>query len=174
MLAKNKRAYDPESLPDGQRLRRNLGELLSRNELPATRIGEIVNDINRVAPTELRDLTHTGSSKNFAKKLRRKFMKRSTWMPDYIAKLRTWNPKTQKVVQENVPIQLAHEVVAVLLRNGFRDKLLSKDNFDPLSLEHLIHCETEAGCDLLGIGLWGDGAPTQWDRKETADVISIS
>ena len=162
MLAKNKRPYDPESLPPSTRLRSNLGDLLSRNELPATRIAEIANDINRVAPTELRALTGPLNT-NTARKLRRKFLKKSTWMPDYIADVRTWNTKTQKVVREKVPMQLIHEVVAVLLKYGFKDKLLKTDHMDPLTLEHLRHCEIEAGCDLLGMGLWGDGAPTQWD-----------
>ena len=68
-------------------------------------------------------------------------------------------------------MQWIHEVVAVLLKHGFRDKLLSTENMDPLSLAHLLHCESEAGCKLQGLGLWGDGAPTQWDRNETKDMI---
>jgi hypothetical protein len=151
----------------------NLGDLLARNELPASRIGEIINDVHRVAPTELRDLSGP-VGKNTAKKLRRKFLKKSTWMPDYIAGVRTWDPKEQKIEVEQVPMQLIQEVVAVLLKHGFRAKLLETDNMDPLTLEHLRHCELDAGCDLLGLGIWGDGAPTQWDRNETIDVISLS
>ena len=173
MQSKNKRPYDPESLPASQRLRQNLGDLLSRNELSASRVGEIVNDVHRVAPTELRDL-HGPLGRNTAKRLRRKFLKKSTWMPDYVAEIHTFDPKSQKVVLEKVPTQLAHEVVAVLLQHGFRDKLLARDRFDPLTLEHLLHCESQAGCDLLGLGLWGDGAPTQWDRSESIDVLSLS
>ena len=56
MFSKNKRPYDPDDLQPGRRLRMNLGNLLSRNELPSTRIGEVVNDIHGVAPAELRDL----------------------------------------------------------------------------------------------------------------------
>jgi hypothetical protein len=141
--------------------------------LPAIRIGEIVNDVHRVAPSELRNMAGpTGT--NTAKKLRRQFMKKSTWMPDYIADVRVWDPKANKVDVEKVPMQLIHEVVAVLLKHGFRDKLLEKDNMDPLTLEHIRQCELDAGCDLLGLGIWGDGAPTQWDRNETIDVISLS
>ena len=101
-------------------------------------------------------------------------MKRSAWMPDCVAELRTWNPKTQRVVREKVPMQLIHEVVAVLFKYGFKDKLLATDNMDPLTLEHLRHCELQAACKLLGVSLWGDGAPTQWDRGETIDVMSLS
>ena len=173
MLHKNKRPYDPEELPASRRLRMNVQELLSRNELPATRVGELVNDINRVAPTELRDLEGP-CGKNTARKLRGKFLKKSTWMPDYVAPLRTWDTRSHRIVEDKVPIQLLHEVVAVLLKYGFRDELLSKENMDPASLAHLLHCESEAQCGLLGLGLWGDGAPTQWDRSESIDVISVS
>ena len=173
MLSKRQRPYDPASLSASRRLRQNLGDLLARNELPATRLGEVVNDIHGVAPTELRDLV-APISQNTAKKLRKKFLKRSSWMPDYVAELRTWDPKAQKIVKDKVPMQLIHEVVAVLLRFGFKDKLLATDHMDPLTLDHLRHCESEALCKLLGIGLWGDGAPTQWDRSESIDVISLS
>ena len=71
-------------------------------------------------------------------------------------------------------MQLIHEVVAVLHKHGFAAKLLETDHMDPLTLEHLRHCESQASCQLLGIGLWGDGAPTQWDRNESIDVLSLS
>ena len=173
MESKNKRAYDPGSLAPSQRLKRNLGDLFSRNELPATRIGELANDINRAAPTQLRSLTGP-VGKHSSKKMRRQFMKRSTWMPDYIAEIRTWNPKTQRIVREKVSMQLAHEIIAVLLKNGFKEKMMNRDQLDPLSLQHLLECEELSGEDLLGLGIWGDGAPTQWDRNETIDVISLS
>ncbi len=173
MISKKKRPYDPEELAPERRLRANLGDLLARNELPSTRIAELANDVNRVQPTALRNLA--GSvGKHSALRLKRKFLKQSHWMPDYIATIRTFNPKNNKVESEKVPMQLIHEVVAVLLKNGFRGPLLSKANLDPLSLEHLLSCEQEAGCELLGMGLWGDGAPTQWDRNETIDVISVN
>ena len=94
-------------------------------------------------------------------------------MPDYVAELRTWDPKHKRVVEDKVPMQLIHEVVAVLLKYGFKDKILATDHMDPLTLQHLRHCELEAACKLLGVGLWGDGAPTQWDRGETIDGMSL-
>lgn len=68
MLSKRQRPYDPASLSASRRLRQNLGDLLARNELPATRLGEVVNDIHGVAPTELRDLV-APISQNTAKNL---------------------------------------------------------------------------------------------------------
>ena len=97
MLGKKKRAYEPDELSARARLRANLGDMLARNEVPANRIAELANDINRVAPAELSNLTGP-PGKNAAKKLRRQFLKKSQWMPDYLADVRTWNPKTQKIV----------------------------------------------------------------------------
>ena len=173
MLGKKKRAYEPDELSARARLRANLGDMLARNEIPANRIAELANDINRVAPTECSNLRGpTGS--NAARRLRRQFLKKSQWMPDYLADVRTWNPKTQKIVSSRLPMQLLHEVVAVLHKAGIKDVFSCRDNMDPLSLEHLLHCEEQAGCELLGMGIWGDGAPTQWDRSETIDVISVN
>ena len=95
MLGKKKRVYDPEALSARARLCANLGDLLARNEVPGNRIAELAHDINRVAPAELSNLRGpTGD--NAAKRLRRQFLKKSQWMPDYLADVRTWNPKTQK------------------------------------------------------------------------------
>ena len=175
MLSKNKRPYDAGELPPSQRLRSNLGDLYARNELPASRIAELARDVHAVAPTELRDLAIPGRKDNVTRKFRTRFLKKSTWMPDYLAPVRVWDNKKQKVVVEkNVPMQLIHEVVAVLLKHGFEEALMATDNMEPLTLQHLRHCEAQAGGKLLGLGLWGDGAPTQWDRNETIDVLSLS
>jgi hypothetical protein len=177
MLSKRTRPYDPASLSPSRRLRRNMQELYSRNELPANRIGEICADVNRVAPTQLVDVargSRRSSLKNIARLLKRRFGKNSAWMPDYIATLRVWDEKSQTIKEEQVPIQLLHEIVAVLKKYGSIDKIMETANMDPLSKEHLVSCEAKALCKLLGIGIWGDGAPTQWDRSQSIDVISIS
>ena len=74
MLSKKKRAYDPAALPPERRLRANLGDLLARNELPATRIAELASDVNRVQPTALRNLAGRADG-NSARKLKRNFLK---------------------------------------------------------------------------------------------------
>ena len=51
MIAKNKRSYEPEALPPSQRLRKNLQDLVSRNELPGNRLGEIINAQRLVRPS---------------------------------------------------------------------------------------------------------------------------
>jgi len=175
MLSKNQKPYDPDALSRSQRLRRSMQDLIARNELPASRVAEICGNIHAVAPAQLRDVGRVSKkSKHAARTLRRKFMKCSSWMPDYEAPIRCWNPKLSKIVYERLPMQLIHEVVSCLVRFGHLDKILATSHMDPLTKQHLEYCEAEAQCKLLGIGLWGDGAPTQWDRSQSIDVISMS
>ena len=76
MLGKKKRAYEPDELSARARLRANLGDMVSRNEVPATKIAELANDINRVAPAEVSNLTGP-AGKHAARKLRSRFLKKS-------------------------------------------------------------------------------------------------
>ena len=69
------------------------------------RIGELANDIHAAAPTQLRNITGKLSN-HTARRLRRRFLKQSTWMPDYIAQIKTWNTKTQSIEMDKVPMQL--------------------------------------------------------------------
>ena len=177
MLSKRAKPYDPESLPPRTRLRRNVASLLSANDLSAKRVHELAADIHRVAPDEFADLNQRpnfAEHGNAGRFMRGKFLKKSSWMPDYIADIRCWSPKKNKVVSEAVPMQLLHEIVAVLLKFGDEKHILATALMDPNTLGHLRHCEAEAGCKLLGLGMWGDGAPTQWDRSQSIDVIAVS
>lgn len=71
-------------------------------------------------------------------------------------------------------MQLPHEILAVLLKYGHIEKIIERVHMDPLSLEHLLHVEQALGVPVVGLAFWGDGAPTQWDRSESIDVISMS
>ena len=175
MLSKRQLPYDQDALPPSRRLNRRMGDMLANNDLSAKVVGSLMSSISSCAPAEFADvLRNPGSEKNISRKLHTRFKKKSAWMPDYIFPVRCWSPKLQKIVYENIPMQLPHEIVAVLKRYGIREKLLATDGLDPLTLKHLQECQRQADCVLMGIGLWGDGAPTQWDRSESIDVLAIN
>ena len=120
MLSKRAKPYNPERLPPRRRLRRNVASLLSANDLSAKRVHELAADINRVAPDEFADLRRTptvAEHGNAGRFMRKKFLKKSSWMPDYIADIRGWSPKKNKVVSEAVPMQLVHEILSALASN---------------------------------------------------------
>jgi len=43
-----------------------------------------------------------------------------------------------------------------------------------VSLSHLQSCEEKAGHELVALGLWGDGVPSQWDRTQTVEAVSLN
>ena len=82
--------------------------------------------------------------------------------------------KTQATELQWIAINLPDEVVHTLARLSTTEKLLATGNMDPLTKQHLELCEQEAQCKLLGIGLWADGTPCNWDRSETVETLSMN
>ena len=104
--------------------------------------------------------------KNVRRSLDNRLLKNTKWPGLYYQDVRCWCP--QDDVEKKMPLAfiLPHEVIGALVKYSDIDALLGTVSMDPLSKAHLSKCEAEAGCKLLGIGLWGDGVPCQWDRNE--------
>jgi len=70
---------------------------------------------------------------------------------------------------------LIHEVVAALVKFNKLDHLLRTDGMEPRTRDHLESVRTELGLDeLLGIGIWLDGVPCNWDRSQSLEVITMN
>ena len=173
MQSKNKRPYDPEQLPPSQRLRSNVVDLAASNVVSSARLMEMMTDINRVAPAEFSDATRAATT-NPARKLRHVFMKRNQWPHLYWAQIRCRDVKSGQEMPKWVAFRLPHEYVNAIMQHGTRERILSTERMDPLTLAHLRKCEQEAGCNLLAVGLWGDGMPCNWDRSQSVDAFAIN
>ena len=55
----------------------------------------------------------------------------------------------------------------------FLDKLYEKTGMDPLTKQHVESVETTLQQKLIGVGIWGDGAPCNWDRSDSIEVCSM-
>ena len=178
MLSKRARPYDPDSLPKRARLRRNLEDIFASGQLSAARLTEVCNDINRVDPLSFADVARVPEQSrrggDMCRWWKRKLQKKMKWMPHYWAQVRVLDVKTNEETLEWMAFHLPHEIVQVLEDSGSVEKLLETDGMDPPSLVHLDECEHEAGCALLGLGLWGDGCPCNWDRTESLCVLSLN
>ena len=176
MFSKLKRPYDPEQLEPRTRLRRNLQDIFATNSLSTDRVAELARDFHRVDAGSFCDLGRYAGKKssNQARNVRRNFLKRTTWMPVYWAQIRCENRRTGEEELEWVAFNLPHEIVKVLAEQGLPEKIEERAGLDPLALEHLLECEQEAACKLIGIGLWADGTPCNWDRTETVDTLSMN
>ena len=171
MLAKNKRPYDAAALPPAARLRNNVRDILGDNLLSTRRVQELTNDISEVRDTRF---LRSGKDKR-GRKLRNHLKKQRKWPDVYWARIRTKNRRTQREVRTWMAIWLPHELLAKLYDYGIPDALRSTEGMDPLTKEHWAHCCAEAGVDdLIGLGIWGDGCPCNWDRTRSLEVLSMN
>ena len=69
---------------------------------------------------------------------------------------------------------LPHELINCLVQHGDLKAILCVDGMDPKTLAHLRSCEEQAGCPLLGVGLWGDEVPCNWDRTESVATFALN
>ena len=69
-------------------------------------------------------------------------------------------------------LMLPHEVLGCLVKHAPQQDFYQKEGMDITSLRHLEPIEGKLGKRLVGLGLWGDGAPCNWDRTESIEVYS--
>jgi hypothetical protein len=79
------------------------------------------------------------------------------------------------VVLKKLNIMLVHELVDVVAKWAKKEKLFEEAGMEPRTREHLQRVKAELGePELLGLGLWLDGVPFNWDRSQSVEVISIN
>lgn len=172
MLSKNKRPYDANALDPRTKIRRNVQDLLANNSLPCKRIVELASDVNRLDSACFADIERLKTKRKCD--VMRKMLKSSKWMPPYWAQVRCWNPKSCKEELRWVAIQLPHEIISVLSQDSVGDAIKSRAGMSKLSKEHLERAELAEQTELLGIGLWADGTPCNWDRSEAVETLSMN
>ena len=83
------------SLPPAQRLRANVLDLVSRNEVSGSRGASLINDMAAAGAAGVCDLVSSEKYLgNVPRSFRRKF-RRSGWPPLYACMVRCWNQTTQ-------------------------------------------------------------------------------
>ena len=70
---------------------------------------------------------------------------------------------------------LPHELVHTLYSHADPEVLMSVEGMNPGSQAHLQSAKTELGvADLLGLAVWGDGVPCNFDRTESLECFCLS
>ena len=174
MLSKNKRPYDVDDLPPRKRLLHNVRDIWANNLLPSSRVQELLNDAADAGASGCRSMRRPATGNNTARNLRRAYSKRNQWPSLYLCSVRVKHPKSGEECVEQLAFMLPHESIEVLARLGDPTVLQARLGMDPKSQQHLESCEAKAGCQLVGVGLWGDGVPCNWDRTESAECFSVN
>lgn len=174
MFSKNARPYDASALSPRKRLRRNIVDLMASNTISGARAQELLNDAWAAGDAESRRLVAKEDRRHAARNLRRHLLRHTQWPSLYTATIRVWDPARHAEAEEDVSILLPHEVLAMMVRIGSESALYAKGGLDAVSRAYLERCEALAGEPLVPLGLWGDGAPCNWDRSETLDIFSLN
>ncbi len=181
MFSKRKRVNDFEC-NDGSRTKRRVEDLFLRNVISGEDAQELLMDGVRDGLSRPHELTNlaSGTKKNVARNLRRKILKphKKTWPAPYVASIRVWDRKKGREVRKPLPILLPHELVGNLLREHSPETLTQQTWMDPTTSSHLERAKSELGLataqPLLGLGLWMDGVPCNWDRTDSLEVFSLN
>ncbi len=88
--------------------------------------------------------------------------------------MRVLHKRSKQPTKQWVAIWLPHELAHCIADHSLAEKFLNKSGLDPSSLLHLEECERKANQTFLGIGLWGDGVPVNWDRSDSIETLAIS
>jgi hypothetical protein len=174
--------YNEDHESDGHRTRRNIGNLLMANELSGQRAQDLFNDAHADGFRGYRKLAKPGRKHagNTSRDLRRKLkkMSRHGWPAAYHAKITVMDKKTQREKQVWLPMLLPHEIVEALLRHTTIDKLVQETDMDSSTSAHLQDAKRKLGMSsdqpLMGLGLWADGVPCNWDRTESVEVFTLN
>ena len=113
-------------------------------------------------------------TRNSRRDLRRKLQSGSTWPSLYITDVRCWDAKEACETRQPLAFLLPHEIIGAIAKHADFDELMSTVAMDPQSKKHLQKCQVEAGCEVLGVGIWGDAIPCQWDRDESVECVSMN
>ena len=92
----------------------------------------------------------------------------------YWARIRTRNNRTGREERKWCSFFLPHEILEALAKAGDAEAMYECSCMDHWSERHLRQCETKAGSRLVGLGLWCDGCPCNWDRTKSVETISLN
>ena len=141
--------------------------------ISAQRAQDMINDFGAAKVEGFRKLRRPLGS-NVARHLKKSLLKNKLWPADYKALIRVHNTSTGQEDAQLCSFLLPHELIFALQKHGDLGRLLDKSGLDSVSQRLLQERETWAGGALLGLGLWTDGVPVNWDRSESVETVSLS
>ena len=176
MLGRKRAHPEADSSNPEVRFRNTMRTLVSENALASNTVQQIIDSTRAMAPGSLSDLPkqRMTSVSNAARDLARAFLRGNRWPHVYWARISTTDVRTGTERPSWMAFGLPHEYLLSLSRNGSDQVLRDRSGMDPLTLQPLQSCESQANAVLVALGLWGDGVPVQWERKESIQTLSMN
>ena len=174
----SKRGRDVPDDPN-KRLRANISDLFLANHVSAERAQSLAQDAVDAGASQMADLARAGnagaSKKNVHRDLLRACLKGNGWPRLYWADVRVGCSSSAESKLVRLPFLLPHELVHEVGRRSIREALLSECNMSAQTRQRLQRAKQELGCEeLLGVGMWADGIPCNWDRSKSLEALVLS
>ena len=174
MFSKRALPEDRDETAPEKRLRTNLADLFLSNHVSGARSQSLFNDAADAKAMHVADLASaTCAPQNASRRLRRKLMKGRLWPKPYYAQIRLWSPRLQRETYQTVALLLPHEMLATLSYYNEADRMRQQTAMAEAAKTKLAELQRQFAIPgLLGLGLWGDGVPVNYDRSESLEVLS--
>ena len=70
---------------------------------------------------------------------------------------------------------LPHELIRAICGKGDLATIFQTDGLSQDALHHLNEVQTKSGtAQLLGLGIWTDETPCNWDRTKSVETVAMS
>ena len=174
----SKRKLPGDDADPTRRLRKNLADLFLSNAVSGSRAHTLFDDADVSGCKHMKDLVKCGNKgiakKNLSRDITKKLLKHKHWPKPYWCTIRIYNPKVQIKQWAKVCMLLPHEIIAALARKADLDVLLSQEGMAASTRAHLQAASQELNVDrLLGVSLWCDSVPCNFDRSQSVECTTI-
>ena len=167
--------------PGGDRLRVHLEDLFLSNTDSSAEIREMFEDAAALGVHGAKKFAKAGgfgtNKKNVKRDLLRQSMKKTKDWPDlYYIDVHCLDLDSQSVQTRKLPILLPHEIIFAMKEKGNTDAIMfSQECMPQCTRDHMKRVSENLGIDsAIGIGLWGDGVPTKFDRSESLECLTMN
>ena len=181
MFHKKQRIVPREVEEDPEKdFRADLEDLLLSNDVSGARSSRLFQKAHKYGEqlgshTFRAHAKASSSGSNAHRNLLKKMLKQCKWPCKlYNVQVRVWNVKRQREETVWLPILLPHEMIKGLSNKSSMQALLCNTGMSRSSLDHLKALEQQFATLLIGLGLWGDGVPCNYDKSQSLDVWSIN
>ena len=164
-----------ENAPKEKKLRENVSSLFCQNDVSGQRAATLFTDAYHADRRHVEDLKDIVSNNNTARSLLRKLSKnnRRGWPPLYMARIRVYDRKTQKIVRAWCPMLLPHELFFEMQRRSRVAALTTTAGMAADTKTHWQSCADQLPLPCVGCGIWCDGVPCNWDRSQSLECCSL-
>ena len=161
-----------------KKLKANIADLFLSNDISAQRAQTFFQQAAAAGLHDMHSVAATGSKKNVHRNLLKKLLRGSKWPELYYAPVRYWNAEEQRVGTYVLPFLLPHELVYNISQHSSEQVgMYSTDGMGQATRDHIVRAAQELAKnphEIIGLGLWGDGTPCNWDRTQSLETWSLN